>query len=219
MPDVFHPLLLRQLRRTCSLGDAAELETALAELRKASLDGRLDGSAAALAHGLERLFERVGGGYRQLERDLDLGSFIARYDIAGSGYALTVDGAIRAEDRLTGSDSDHSSVNLIGANVSNDGIIHSPNGEAILAAGQTGLSVAFDLPTQMGIDSDAPRALGEVGRVGVAIDTVEDMHALLQELPLDRVLEITSGSAHTSSPAWRRPPRCSPSSARRGGFA
>ena len=72
MPDVFHPLLLRQLRRTCSLGDAAELETALAELRKASLDGRLDGSAAALASGLERLFERVGGGYLQLERDLDL---------------------------------------------------------------------------------------------------------------------------------------------------
>ncbi len=57
----------------------------------------------------------------------------------------------------------------------------------LLAAGQTGLSVAFDLPTQMGIDSDAPRALGEVGRVGVAIDTVEDMHALLNDLPLDKV--------------------------------
>jgi methylmalonyl-CoA mutase, N-terminal domain len=57
----------------------------------------------------------------------------------------------------------------------------------LLAAGQTGLSVAFDLPTQMGFDSDSPRALGEVGRVGVAIDTVEDMHALLAELPLDRV--------------------------------
>jgi len=57
----------------------------------------------------------------------------------------------------------------------------------LLAAGQTGLSVAFDLPTQMGIDSDSPRALGEVGRVGVAIDTVEDMHALLAELPLDSV--------------------------------
>ena len=57
----------------------------------------------------------------------------------------------------------------------------------LLAAGQTGLSVAFDLPTQMGIDSDAPRALGEVGRVGVAIDTVEDMHTLLHELPLDQV--------------------------------
>ena len=51
----------------------------------------------------------------------------------------------------------------------------------LLDAGQTGLSVAFDLPTQMGIDSDSPRALGEVGRVGVAIDTVEDMHALLDE--------------------------------------
>jgi methylmalonyl-CoA mutase N-terminal domain/subunit len=57
----------------------------------------------------------------------------------------------------------------------------------LLAAGQTGLSVAFDLPTQMGFDSDSPRAMGEVGRVGVAIDTVEDMHALLAELPLDRV--------------------------------
>jgi methylmalonyl-CoA mutase, N-terminal domain len=57
----------------------------------------------------------------------------------------------------------------------------------LLAAGQTGLSVAFDLPTQMGIDSDSQRAAGEVGRVGVAIDTVEDMHALLAELPLDKV--------------------------------
>ncbi len=57
----------------------------------------------------------------------------------------------------------------------------------LLDAGQTGLSVAFDLPTQMGIDSDAPRALGEVGRVGVAIDTVEDMHVLLCDLPLDKV--------------------------------
>jgi methylmalonyl-CoA mutase, N-terminal domain len=57
----------------------------------------------------------------------------------------------------------------------------------LLDAGQTGLSVAFDLPTQMGIDSDAPRALGEVGRVGVAIDTVEDMHTLLDGIPLDRV--------------------------------
>ncbi|HKH90792.1 MAG TPA: methylmalonyl-CoA mutase family protein [Gemmatimonadaceae bacterium] len=57
----------------------------------------------------------------------------------------------------------------------------------LLEKGQTGLSVAFDLPTQMGIDSDSPRALGEVGRVGVAIDTVEDMHVLLEEIPLDRV--------------------------------
>jgi methylmalonyl-CoA mutase N-terminal domain/subunit len=57
----------------------------------------------------------------------------------------------------------------------------------LLERGQTGLSVAFDLPTQMGIDSDSPRALGEVGRVGVAIDSVEDMHALLADLPLDKV--------------------------------
>jgi len=57
----------------------------------------------------------------------------------------------------------------------------------LLDKGQTGLSVAFDLPTQMGIDSDSPRALGEVGRVGVAIDTVEDMHILLDGIPLDKV--------------------------------
>src|SRR5690349_4731799 len=57
----------------------------------------------------------------------------------------------------------------------------------LLDAGQTGLSVAFDLPTQMGIDSDSSRALGEVGRVGVAIDTVEDMHVLLDGIPLDKV--------------------------------
>src|SRR5436305_11542333 len=57
----------------------------------------------------------------------------------------------------------------------------------LLDAGQTGLSVAFDLPTQMGIDSDSSRALGEVGRVGVAIDTVEDMHVLLDGIPLEKV--------------------------------
>ncbi len=57
----------------------------------------------------------------------------------------------------------------------------------LLDKGQTGLSVAFDLPTQMGIDSDSPRALGEVGRVGVAIDTVEDMHVLLDGIPLGDV--------------------------------
>jgi methylmalonyl-CoA mutase N-terminal domain/subunit len=57
----------------------------------------------------------------------------------------------------------------------------------LLEAGQTGLSVAFDLPTQMGIDSDSPRAEGEVGRVGVAIDTVDDMHTLLDGIPLDGV--------------------------------
>ncbi len=57
----------------------------------------------------------------------------------------------------------------------------------LLEAGQTGLSVAFDLPTQMGLDSDSPRSIGEVGRAGVAIDTVEDMHALLDDLPLGTV--------------------------------
>jgi methylmalonyl-CoA mutase N-terminal domain/subunit len=57
----------------------------------------------------------------------------------------------------------------------------------LLQKGQTGLSVAFDLPTQMGRDSDDPRARGEVGRVGVAIDSLEDMRRLLRGLPLDRV--------------------------------
>ena len=57
----------------------------------------------------------------------------------------------------------------------------------LLAAGQTGLSTAFDLPTQMGYDSDHPMAAGEVGRVGVAIDTVEDIKILFREIPLDRV--------------------------------
>ncbi|MGH7458519.1 MAG: acyl-CoA mutase large subunit family protein [Longimicrobiaceae bacterium] len=57
----------------------------------------------------------------------------------------------------------------------------------LLSAGQTGLSTAFDLPTQMGYDSDHPMAAGEVGRVGVAIDTIEDMKALLREIPLDQV--------------------------------
>ncbi len=58
---------------------------------------------------------------------------------------------------------------------------------ALLAAGQTGLSTAFDLPTQMGYDSDHAMASGEVGRVGVAIDSVEDLKTLFQEIPLDRV--------------------------------
>lgn len=57
----------------------------------------------------------------------------------------------------------------------------------LLNAGQTGLSCAFDLPTQMGYDSDHPRAEGEVGKVGVAIDTLDDMRTLLQGVPLDRV--------------------------------
>lgn len=69
----------------------------------------------------------------------------------------------------------------------------------LLERGQTGLSVAFDLPTQMGIDSDSPRALGEVGRVGVAIDSVEDMHALLADLPLDKVSTSMTINATASS--------------------
>ncbi|HET6764043.1 MAG TPA: methylmalonyl-CoA mutase family protein [Longimicrobiaceae bacterium] len=57
----------------------------------------------------------------------------------------------------------------------------------LLEAGQTGLSTAFDLPTQMGFDSDHAMAQGEVGRVGVAIDSLNDMRALLDGIPLDRV--------------------------------
>jgi methylmalonyl-CoA mutase N-terminal domain/subunit len=57
----------------------------------------------------------------------------------------------------------------------------------LLDHGQTGLSIAFDLPTQMGYDSDHPRAEGEVGKTGVAIDSLEDMRALLAEIPLDQV--------------------------------
>ena len=55
----------------------------------------------------------------------------------------------------------------------------------LLERGQTGLSVAFDLPTQMGYDSDHPMAVGEVGKVGVAISSLEDMQDLLRDLPLD----------------------------------
>ncbi len=57
----------------------------------------------------------------------------------------------------------------------------------LLAAGQTGLSVAFDLPTQLGLDSDDPRAAGEVGRVGVAVDTTDDLRRLFAEIPLAEV--------------------------------
>jgi methylmalonyl-CoA mutase, N-terminal domain len=57
----------------------------------------------------------------------------------------------------------------------------------LIAAGTTGLSVAFDLPTQMGYDSDAPQARGEVGKVGVAIDSLEDMRQLFEGIRLDQV--------------------------------
>ena len=57
----------------------------------------------------------------------------------------------------------------------------------LLSQGVMGLSVAFDLPTQIGYDSDHPLAAGEVGRVGVAIDSIEDMATLFDGIPLDKV--------------------------------
>src|SRR6266567_7551866 len=57
----------------------------------------------------------------------------------------------------------------------------------LLSKGQAGLSVAFDLPTQIGMDSDHPLALGEVGKVGVAIDSLEDMETLFDGIPLESV--------------------------------
>src|SRR5216117_2959462 len=57
----------------------------------------------------------------------------------------------------------------------------------LLSKGVSGLSVAFDLPTQIGYDSDHPLAAGEVGKVGVAIDSIEDMATLFNGIPLDRV--------------------------------
>ncbi|MCK5406111.1 MAG: methylmalonyl-CoA mutase, partial [Candidatus Krumholzibacteria bacterium] len=57
----------------------------------------------------------------------------------------------------------------------------------LLEHGQKGLSVAFDLPTQMGYDSDDPMAAGEVGRVGVAVDTIDDMRAVFDRIPMDTV--------------------------------
>jgi len=68
----------------------------------------------------------------------------------------------------------------------------------LLKAGQTGLSCAFDLPTQMGYDSDHPRAEGEVGKVGVAIDSLEDMERLLAGLPL---AEVTTSMTINSTAA------------------
>src|SRR5688572_11028452 len=68
----------------------------------------------------------------------------------------------------------------------------------LLASGGTGLSCAFDLPTQMGYDSDHPRAEGEVGKVGVAISSVEDMRLLLSDLPLDKV--TTSMTINATAP-------------------
>jgi methylmalonyl-CoA mutase N-terminal domain/subunit len=57
----------------------------------------------------------------------------------------------------------------------------------LLDQGQTGISVAFDLPTQIGYDADAPEAIGEVGKVGVSISSIDDMAELLAQLPLDKI--------------------------------
>jgi len=68
----------------------------------------------------------------------------------------------------------------------------------LLGQGQTGLSVAFDLPTQIGYDSDDPMAAGEVGKVGVAIDSIEDMLTLFDGIPLDKV--TTSMTINATAP-------------------
>jgi methylmalonyl-CoA mutase N-terminal domain/subunit len=68
----------------------------------------------------------------------------------------------------------------------------------LLEQGQTGLSVAFDLPTQIGYDSDHPLARGEVGKVGVAIDSLQDMEILLQDIPLNKV--STSMTINATAP-------------------
>jgi len=68
----------------------------------------------------------------------------------------------------------------------------------LLQQGQTGLSVAFDLPTQLGLDADSPRAQGEVGKVGVPINTLDDMRALLRDIPLDKV--STSMTINSTAP-------------------
>jgi methylmalonyl-CoA mutase N-terminal domain/subunit len=68
----------------------------------------------------------------------------------------------------------------------------------LLEHGQTGLSTAFDLPTQMGFDSDHPRAEGEVGKTGVAIDSIDDMRRLFAQIPLDRV--STSMTINATAP-------------------
>ncbi|MCA1686594.1 MAG: methylmalonyl-CoA mutase family protein, partial [Planctomycetia bacterium] len=67
----------------------------------------------------------------------------------------------------------------------------------LLANGSTGLSMAFDLPTQLGLDSDDPRCLGEVGRTGVAIDTLDDMRTAFDGIPLD----VISTSMTINAPA------------------
>src|SRR5262245_62234054 len=69
----------------------------------------------------------------------------------------------------------------------------------LLDNGQTGLSVAFDLPTQLGMDSDNPLAAGEVGKVGVAIDTLRDMETVFEGIQLDRVSTYMDINAKAAS--------------------
>jgi methylmalonyl-CoA mutase N-terminal domain/subunit len=71
----------------------------------------------------------------------------------------------------------------------------------LLEQGQTGFSVALDLPTQMGYDSDHPLALGEVGKVGVAIDTLADMERLFEGVPLQEIRQIRT-TANAIGPIW-----------------
>ncbi len=68
----------------------------------------------------------------------------------------------------------------------------------LLGAGQTGLSLALDLPTQLGLDSDSPEAAGEVGKVGVAVDSLADMETIFETIPLDRV--STSMTINATAP-------------------
>ena len=79
----------------------------------------------------------------------------------------------------------------------------------LLERGQTGLSVAFDLPTQLGYDSDDPLAEGEVGRTGVAIDSLADMEALLDGIPLDQRVDVDDDQRARGAAA-----RCCTSSSR-----
>ncbi|MFM8351701.1 MAG: methylmalonyl-CoA mutase family protein, partial [Actinomycetales bacterium] len=72
---------------------------------------------------------------------------------------------------------------------------------ALLEAGLTGFSVALDLPTQLGMDSDHPRALGEVGRVGVAIDSIGDIEILMDGIPLEKIVQVRT-TANAIGVVW-----------------
>src|SRR6266568_3588851 len=72
----------------------------------------------------------------------------------------------------------------------------------LLAQGTTGLSVAFDLPTQMGYDADHPLSEGEVGKVGVSISSLEDMETLLAGLPLERIITYLFSYCAEHLPRW-----------------